>query len=192
LPAAERETALLQALPDGLGAVYLFDEPRAGKPAVWAFAGASLRPEFRCNYPDEAARARAIQQWTASLRVIRQRRIEAARRAAAAHRASPHTFKVGDVLATTWGYDQTNADFYEVTRVISPLSIELAHLRTILVSDGPQTMTGKAMPQQGDGRFDLEMARMRRRPIDGAVRIDACHGSARLWDGRPISTSSYA
>lgn len=33
--------------------------------------------------------------------------------------------KVGDLFYTSWGYEQTNIDFYQVTKVISPSTIEV-------------------------------------------------------------------
>lgn len=46
---------------------------------------------------------------------------------------------VGDFFHESWGYDQTNADFYEVVRVsASGKTVWLRHVDTALVSgDGP-------------------------------------------------------
>ncbi len=37
-----------------------------------------------------------------------------------------HSFKIGQILYDSWGYEQTNIDFYQVTAVL-PKSIEYAH-----------------------------------------------------------------
>jgi len=34
-------------------------------------------------------------------------------------------YKAGDMLKMSWGYDQTNVDFFEVTRVIGKAMIEI-------------------------------------------------------------------
>lgn len=34
-----------------------------------------------------------------------------------ASRKNPHSLKVGDLLKSSWGYDQTNVDFYEVVEL---------------------------------------------------------------------------
>jgi len=31
--------------------------------------------------------------------------------------SQPHNFKVGEILYDSWGYDQTNIDFYQITRI---------------------------------------------------------------------------
>ena len=53
--------------------------------------------------------------------------------------------KTNDVLAYTWGYDQTNCDFFQVVKTTA----KTATVRPIAqteTSDGPQTMTGRARP----------------------------------------------
>lgn len=39
-----------------------------------------------------------------------------------------HDFKQGDILYSSWGYDQTNIDFYLVTRVISDKSVQICQI----------------------------------------------------------------
>jgi hypothetical protein len=39
-----------------------------------------------------------------------------------------HTLKVGDVLYSSWGYDQTNIDFYQVTRLVGKQSVEVREI----------------------------------------------------------------
>jgi hypothetical protein len=42
-----------------------------------------------------------------------------------AERSKPHNLKVGNILVSSWGYDQTNAGCYEVARVVSTKSVEI-------------------------------------------------------------------
>jgi hypothetical protein len=42
---------------------------------------------------------------------------EEAKQKRKAQRSAPHDVKVGDVFRCSWGYDQTNIDYYEVTAV---------------------------------------------------------------------------
>ena len=60
-----------------------------------------------------------------------------------------HTLKVGDVLSSSWGYEQTNVTFYQVTRV-TKASIELGVLRSKETSDGELSMTGYKVPVVGE------------------------------------------
>jgi len=42
----------------------------------------------------------------------------------------PHTFKVGDFICCSWGYDQTNIDFYMITEIVSDRSVRLAKVKS--------------------------------------------------------------
>ncbi len=49
-----------------------------------------------------------------------------------------HGVKVGDVFVESWGYDQTNVDFYQVTRAM-PKSVEIRAIHGKTVGDGHST-----------------------------------------------------
>ena len=99
-----------------------------------------------------------------------------------------HTLKVGDVLSSSWGYDQTNVTFYQVTR-ITKASVELGTLRSSETSDGPQSMTGTKMPIVDE--FAHGNRFLKRVSANGYVKLSSFE-YARLWDGKPERFSSYA
>lgn len=91
----------------------------------------------------------------------------------------------GDILYTSWGYDQTNVDFYEVVEVVGPKMIKVREVsKKIVTGDGfsdkvvavPGKYVGpeiKAMVGMGD-----------RAKIEG-------HGASK-WDGKPVyQTGAY-
>ena len=47
-----------------------------------------------------------------------------------AQRSAPHTLKVGDILYSSWGYDQTNINFYQVTRIVGKQSVEVREINS--------------------------------------------------------------
>jgi hypothetical protein len=97
-----------------------------------------------------------------------------------------HTYKVGDILNSSWGYDQTNVTFYEVTRV-TPSSIELGTLRSVEDYNG-QTMTGTKVPSN---EFASAKRFLKRVSAEGYVKIG--HGEfAGMWNGKPQRFSTYA
>ena len=99
-----------------------------------------------------------------------------------------HTLKVGDILNSSWGYDQTNVTFYQVTRVTKS-SVVLGTLRSVEDYDG-QSMTGTKMPCPNE--FANTKRFMRRVGLIGqGVKIDSFE-YAHLWDGKPQRFSSYA
>jgi len=107
--------ARLVAGPTG-GAVYAYDVvDRTGATVhyVIAFRGFAARPEMHYRYRSVEARATAIATFHESLAARAARKAAAA----AAKTAWTNPLVAGTVLYTSWGYDQTNVDFYAVTRV---------------------------------------------------------------------------
>lgn len=106
--------------------------------------------------------------------------------------------KKGDVLVSTWGYDQTNVDFYRVTRVTKTM-VEVEALETIKVEDPNGFMTYTATPGEGAGEWAGEKPFWRKVLNDTASDGSATWGirltsysSARPWNGEPVRGSSYA
>lgn len=99
----------------------------------------------------------------------------------------PHSLKVGDVLYTSWGYEQTNIEFYEVTAVRGAVvdMQELQQDRT----EHPQGMSGRCTPRKGAYRSDT--IKGKRPNARNAVRMTS-FSYASPWDGHPLGWSSYA
>lgn len=102
-----------------------------------------------------------------------------------------HTVTAGDIFVTSWGYEQTNVEFYEVIRATS----KTAWLRRIATEKEPLTfMSEEVMPKPGE--YVGEEVLQRRfqswaNPDEPAVRINPV-ANARLWDGTARYASHYA
>jgi len=96
--------------------------------------------------------------------------------------------KVGTIVYSTWGYEQTNVDFYEVVKV-SGRRITLRELDQTRREDG--FMSGLAMPMPGQYRSE-EITKMAKFDGAGKLSFSIRHGWASEWDGSPKSYSSYA
>jgi hypothetical protein len=66
----------------------------------------------------------------------------------AAARAAGHKLAVGDVLRASWGYDQTNIDYYEVTALVGTTMVEVREIGKQSVET--QSMVGKCVPAPGE------------------------------------------
>ncbi len=91
-------------------ALYTYEQ--AGKLYAIAFWGTSARSLWHYSFRTEQQRYAAIVDFKAKVDASVKYREE--RKVATA--ATPNPFKVGDIVNTSWGYDQTNVDFYVVTR----------------------------------------------------------------------------
>jgi len=161
--------------------VYLYTTAR-GKFGALGFHGKAAKPDWHFTFSSEAARERKISDFFAG----QQRRNEWKDKRRA-ERAKPHTFEVGHVLVASWGYEQTNINFYQVTRITGPRMVELREVAQVEASNGNEAWaTGKSLPAP-DGFIGETIRRI---VNDGRVKIDAVR-SARLWDGRPVNWTAY-
>ena len=100
-------------------------------------------------------------------------------------------FEIGDILYTSWGYDQTNVEFFQVVGKTAK-TIKVREIGADVRETG--FMCGYSMPVKddfqdrpwyGNGRneFTVQCRRYMRSPI---------YGGLWKWDGKPKYTSWYA
>ncbi|HHZ56492.1 MULTISPECIES: hypothetical protein [Xanthomonas] len=157
---------------------YIAEE--AGRIVVTKFHGKALKSD-RVWFRSQAAAEQDIASFTAR----RQQLADAhAERRAEAKR--PHTLTVGAVLVSSYGYEQTNVDFYEVVAVQN----RTVTLRE-LVQERQDTgnMSGTTIPVPGQ-YTKAEPLRKRVNPRNGVKLSSSSY--AHPWDGRPQYWSSYA
>jgi hypothetical protein len=173
------------------GAVYTYEAN--GVCYGLAFRGSAMRPEWHYRFRSVERRDEQITTWLQGLEASQARK-DAEQ---AARRVWTPTTKPGDILVRSWGYDQTNVDFYVVTRVRG----RAVWLRTLAHTEieATQSMAGYVSP------LFLEVVDgepvMRPRPVgeefrgtatQGGVTVTKRGGKAREWDGRPCYESTYA
>ena len=151
--------------------------------AFWGTAGRSL---WHYRYRTDERRNQAILDFRESVEDSVERRAKLK----ADKAAWTNPLKVGDILHTCWGYDQTNTEFFAVTRV----SGRRVLVREIAADfEGTGFMSGKtwpAMPIRFVGDETMHTAQ----PCGKTgvyVKIDECR-TAYPEQGREHYVSSYA
>lgn len=93
--------------------------------------------------------------------------------------------KVGDILSSSWGYDQTNVDFYIVTKVSpSGKTVTLAKLTTKICDSA--AASDSHLVVAGDIDLDESLITRRVKAYNGSWGVDVeSYEFARLWDGQP-------
>ena len=103
-------------------------------------------------------------------------------------------FEAGAILVSSWGYDQTNVDFYCVLSMSKCGNwCTIAEMTKITTSDGIGTHSAREMPNEiKDGTKGIR--RKIQRPTYQGGEPYAKHGYEflRLWNGKPQRSSSYA
>jgi hypothetical protein len=166
------------------GAVYIYET--ASKFYAVAFWGSSVRSLWHYSYRTTEQREKAVVEFHHSLTATATRKQSAKRE----KDAWTNPAKVGDILYTSWGYDQTNVEFYAVTRV-SGTRVWVREIAQDSESTGyMQEKCWPAMPIRYCGDETMHTARMA--GAQGySIKIN---GSATAWPetGRDHYSSSYA
>ena len=109
----------------------------------------------------------------------------AARRAAEkaewrAKRTQPHGWNVGQILVRSWGYDQTNIDYYEVTAVHGQRVVTIRKIASKLI----ENQTSQNLVTADPGKYIGEPKRC---TVNyGRAKVDDYKGAnAYPWDGKP-------
>lgn len=165
--------------PEGRCVVYLYTIGTSAR--AIAFEGNRVKPCWSYRFGSEDKRAEYVSEWVNTC-TAREREREVSRRTVEAYR---HPLKVGQVLYSTWGYEQTNVDFYKVVRVL-PKSVEIQEIGTFKRYSG--AMVGTALPDPKGAHG--EPFRRRVKPGE-VVSIDGFR-RAYPWDGKPRPFTEYA
>ena len=97
--------------------------------------------------------------------------------------------KVGDILHYSWGYEQTNCDFFQVVEVL-PKSVKIREIGSKMVEGGGgSSMSCHSVPVPDS--FPANAPVMLKK-LGDSTGVGMPHGYARLWDGKPKYESWYA
>jgi hypothetical protein len=98
--------------------------------------------------------------------------------------------EVGSIFHSSWGYDQTNADFYEVV-ALTPKAVRVKPISKRLAEDGSGVVPvpgsfGSSWRTKDAEKGDLK--RLQSYEFRGEKKVSftvASYASASLWDGKP-------
>lgn len=97
----------------------------------------------------------------------------------------------GQILRHSWGYEQTNIDFFMIVKRKGDW-LTLQKMTSKIVDDNSPAMTGHCVP--GEIRTDVKPFRRKIHSYNGEERgcgIHRSYGWASLWDGKPSWFSYY-
>lgn len=165
--------------PKGLD-IYTYE--RSGKLAAVAFQGRSQKPLWQFSYNNEARRKQRIDDTVKSYQASQKGKADAS----AAKKAFTHEYKVGDILVSSWGYDQTNVDFYQVIKVPSGKSIVIQKVGKKIVKDLGHTVHVVPAPNAFASGSKAKTVRV---SVRHSVKISG--SNAYRWDGKPAYQTGF-
>jgi len=157
-----------------------------GRPMAAIWYGRAEKPQIYATYPNEEYRDKAIQEFLDR----RAYRAEVnAQRKQERRLTKDHDVKIGDIYYTSWGYDQTNIDFYKVVNVRGS-RIDLKELTQQYVDRGEGGYDDSVIP--GDEFASDKIYTVSAR-ADGTLTSLSSFEYLSKWDGRPkYQTNPYA
>lgn len=124
---------------EGVDAVVYWYESK-GRYAAIAYHGQATKPDWHYWYRTQESRQAKTNEHFENIASHAQRMQERAEK----RKAYRHTLQVGDVLKASWGYDQTNIDYWQVTAVVSGQTVELREIGSISRDTG--WLQGECVP----------------------------------------------
>tara|TARA_R110000824_G_scaffold40166_2_gene120655 strand:- start:11415 stop:11981 length:567 start_codon:yes stop_codon:yes gene_type:complete len=129
------------------------------------FVGRAQKPTWRYRFSTEDHRERCIKDQIET--VIAHNEAKEGRRVSA---KQPHTLKVDDVLYSSWGYDQTNINFYQVTKLVGKTMVELRAIAQTTEETGMMSGHTKCHP----GQFKANPIRRKVNMTYGSPSVAIC------------------
>jgi hypothetical protein len=103
-----------------------------------AFGGKRTKPDWHFRFNDQSRLQAKIEETLRGFMDWQDRKQKYKK-----ERNKPHNVQIGDVFRCSWGYDQTNIDFYQVTQVKG----SFVHIRPIAqMSEETLSMQGECVP----------------------------------------------
>lgn len=157
---------------DALGVLVLASE---GGEVVQAFGGRRQAPDFHTCFRSKDRADIYVRDWYERIKRREQGKVE--RREAL--KCAPNPLQLGDVLKATWGYEQTNVDYYQVIAVLGK-SVEVRAIKGEVVKTTGD-MSGQCVPVPN--QF-IGAAYAKRVGADGAIKVK----SSGRWAYKKVST----
>jgi len=101
-----------------------------------------------------------------------------------------HNIKPGDIFYNSWGYEQTNIDFYQVVKTTAK-TITLRKIKSTNNDYNAHQMSGSKIAVK-DSFCSDETIRKTPYLFNGHWCISFEYGAGSQWDGTPMSFSCYA
>lgn len=107
-------------------------------------------------------------------------------------------FQIGDIILNSWGYDQTNIDYYQIIEVKNKMIVAKAIHQTFLKSEGLSSLASYVMPDKDNFSQNGEVLNLKLKYTfwNNALEVTICNPKSffyfKKWDGEKNYCSWYA
>ena len=150
-----------------------------GKFSAICFAGKAVNPTWYYLFRSEEAMLAQVAK-TVNNRIARAAEVAKYK----AERLAPTNLKEGDILYCSWGYDQTQVDFYKVKEVVGNNRIKIVSMTAIVAKQSTGADYMVAGEEKGTPMLKVANGRQ------NSVKITS-FSNAYLWDGQPKYETAF-
>jgi hypothetical protein len=150
-----------------------------GKFSAICFAGKAVNPTWYYLFRSEEAMLAQVAK-TVNNRIARAAEVAKYK----AERLAPTNLKEGDILYCSWGYDQTQVDFYKVKEVVGNNRIKIIPMTAIVAKQSTGADYMVAGEEKGTPMLKVANGRQ------NSVKITS-YSNAYLWDGQPKYETAF-
>jgi hypothetical protein len=150
-----------------------------GKFSAICFAGKAVNPTWYYLFRSEEAMLAQVTK-TINNRIARAAEVAKYK----AERLAPTNLKEGDILYCSWGYDQTQVDFYKVKEVVGNNRIKIVPMTAIVAKQSTGADYMVAGEEKGTPMLKVANGRQ------NSVKITS-YSNAYLWDGQPKYETAF-
>ncbi len=136
-----------------LSHVYYIQMKSTG-PWLKVFIGRQKRPSVYTKFHNEKRMVEFIKDYSTKMDARTERRQPVER-----------ALEVGDILRASWGYDQTNIDYYKVLKLVGKTQVDVIEIG--MMSEATGSMQGMCIPDDTQTKGDV----MRRKADGDRVKI---------------------
>lgn len=172
----------IKTIQNHLGVAYI--APFGNRFLVRAYGGKRNTPDINETWREQASAEQRAHAWLDGLAQHEARKAQ--RRA---ERNQAHDVPVGAIFVNSWGYEQTNVDFYQVVSTTEH-TVTLRQIRGDYKATGIDR--GYSTPVKDAFLKDSLPFKKRVTVYNGQPYVSFDFGSGGLWDGKPEYVSSYA
>lgn len=152
--------------------VYTYTSAR-GRLCAIGYSGKRSKGDFHYAYRTEAERAKRIADYFKSLQSYAAQKAEWA-----AKRRAPSKLEPDTILSGSWGYDQTNVEFWIVNRLIGKCSVEVQQVRCTQSDQDEYGQSERLLPTYE--RYGEPVVKR----VQFGDSVSFNHFILRVWDGR--------
>lgn len=150
-----------------------------GKFSAICFAGKAVNPTWYYLFRSEEAMLAQVAK-TINNRIARAAEVAKYK----AERLAPTDLKEGDILYCSWGYDQTQVDFYKVKEIVGNNRIKIVPMTAVVAEQSRGADYMVAGEEKGEPMLKVVNGKQ------NSVRITS-YANAYPWDGKPKYETAF-